>query len=100
VLRLLHNDALARCFLRHKAVVEFPDSDLSLVIGLGSTLDYVAAFLLNGGPSVMLTGSANRVVSWPPARHMNFLIRWAAQKAAAASLDRYPDLGGSPCSVL
>jgi hypothetical protein len=30
------------------------------------------------GPSVMMTGSVNRVVSWHPARHMNLLFRWAS----------------------
>lgn len=34
----------------------------------------MAAFARNNHLSVMMTGSANQVVSWPPARHMNLLL--------------------------
>jgi hypothetical protein len=49
----------------------------SSVGGLSSTQDRVAAFVLSGRPSVMMTGFANRVVCLPPARHMALIFRWA-----------------------
>ena len=47
--------------------------------------DAVAAFILNNRPSVMLTGFANRVVSLPPARHMNLFFCWPHENRRASS---------------